>query len=132
MNGTSPEFELARKGNGYVLTLILPGRGRARWYMPNPPPARRGERGLAVGELPYGEDPFAAAPPTDGEPIDRGPARPGHCSGGKIEVELCGRRVRGRYLLLVPSWGRETARALWVVINLSGPKRGEEAVARTP
>ena len=132
MNGTSPEFELARNGEGYALTLSLPGRGRARWYLPNPPPARRGERGLAVGQFPYGEDPFADAPPPGGEPIDRGPARLGHCSGGKIEVELYGRSVRGRYLLLVPSWGRETARALWVVINLSGPERDREAVARVP
>jgi hypothetical protein len=36
----------------------------------------------------------------------------------KIELDAMGERFKGRFVFIVPSWGRWTAKILWVVIKI--------------
>jgi len=107
----------------YDLVLGINGVTR-HFIVPNNIPRRYGEKRIAIEEKET-----SAFPPTGGngqaaedswgkgkwEIWDEGSFEIEASSGIKLVINSSGGRFRGRYLLLVPGWGRWTGKRLWVI-----------------
>lgn len=105
--------------------LFITGGGRAmHWIVPSGIPLEEKDKRLAVeggaaegitGEAP-GEGVYA-----DGygkgaaAPWDRGTCTIERSNKIKMVLNVGGERMRGKYLLIIPAWGRWTGKTLWVI-----------------
>ncbi|HML95072.1 MAG TPA: hypothetical protein PKC29_06550 [Thermodesulfobacteriota bacterium] len=110
--------------------FVTSGDGRAmHWIVPSGIPVEEKDKRLAVGgsapeDIPEGVPGECAY----GDGYGRGEAEPwdrGACTiemSNKIKMVLSvgGERMRGKYLFIIPAWGRWTEKRLWVIEKI-GP-----------
>lgn len=92
------------------------------WILPRGIPKEEGERRLAVedndGQIKPGgivEDGYGVG---KAEVWDSGTYEIKKKTRSKIEFEAKGKRLFGRFILLLPSWGRWCRKRVWVLIRL--------------
>lgn len=92
------------------------------WILPRGIPKEEGERRLAVedngGQIKPGdivEDGYGVG---RAEVWDSGTYEIKKKTRSKIEFEAKGKRLFGRFILLLPSWGRWCRKRVWVLIRL--------------
>lgn len=101
--------------------LFVTGEGRAmHWVVPSGIPEDEKDKRLAVGgdaqeeasgDSAYGEDCGRG----EEERWDRGTCTIEMSNKIKMVLNVEGERMRGKYLFIIPAWGRWTARKLWVI-----------------
>ncbi len=107
--------------------LFVAGDGRAmHWVVPSGIPYLLKDKRLAVGgdaqeeapgESVYGDECGRGG----GEHWDRGTCTIEMSNKIKMVLNVEGERMRGKYLFIIPAWGRWTARKLWVIEKI-GPE----------
>ena len=120
------EFVIGRHNTSckhYDLVLGINGVTR-HWIIPNSIPKKYGDKKIAIEEKEtaffpqIGEDERAAGD-SWGEGKwsvwDEGSFEIEASSGIKLVIKPSGERFKGRYLLLVPGWGKWTGKRLWVL-----------------
>ncbi len=127
MSGTHLNFliqEHRSEHPHYDLKLEIGGVLRS-WILPKSIPTEEDERRLAIED----KDEQLGSVKTEGIPEDgygKGEAQvwdSGIChiiknSKSKIEFEARGEKLSGKFVLLLPSWGRWCKKRLWVLIKL--------------
>lgn len=115
MSGTSDGFSIDEHGGpgqrGYELRIESPELERT-WWLVNPPPVSGAEKRLAI-EQPPGVRARGAA-----RPWDSGPVTVSHAKKRKVRLVFRGERIKGSYLLLMPAWGINTERKLWLLFKV--------------
>lgn len=107
--------------------LFVTGDGRAlHWVVPSGIPEEEKDKRLAVGgDAPEGESEVSAYGDEcgrgGGEHWDRGTCTIEMSNKIKMVLNVEGERMRGKYLFIIPAWGRWTARKLWVIEKI-GPE----------
>ncbi len=106
--------------------LFVTGDGRAmHWVAPSGIPEGEKDKRLAVGgdapegapgENAYGDECGRGG----GEPWDRGTCTIEMSNKIKMVLNVEGERMRGKYLFIIPAWGRWTEKKLWVIEKI-GP-----------
>lgn len=101
--------------------LFVTGQGRAmHWIVPSGIPEGEKDKRLAV------EESAPEAAPDNGdygdgygkgetEPWDRGTCTIEMSNKIKMVLNVEGERLRGKYLFIIPAWGRWTEKKLWVI-----------------
>ncbi len=138
MNGTSLEFfvlKVERANPRYLFLLISDGGIVGSWTLVNAPPEEAGIKRLAIegreeepNDMGLFEDSIPERFSKDAQIWDRGRAEMVSERGAKIEFLLHGKRLWGRHIMVVPSWGRNTERRLWILFKI--PPRKEKAPKR--
>ncbi|HVY54742.1 MAG TPA: DNA polymerase ligase N-terminal domain-containing protein [Thermodesulfobacteriota bacterium] len=120
------DFVIARhktQHKHYDLVLGMNGITR-HWIVPNSIPKKFGEKRIAIEEketpgFPPKKDDALPARDSWGEGTweiwDEGRFEIEASSGIKLVIKSSGGRFKGRYLLLVPGWGRWTGKRLWII-----------------
>ncbi len=107
----------------YDLVLGINGAVR-HWIVPRDIPKKYGEKRIAIEEgrhagFPQKGKDGQAAEDSWGKGIweiwDEGSYEVEASSSIKLVIRPSGDRFRGRYLLLVPGWGRWTGKRLWII-----------------
>jgi len=122
----TPDFVIGRhKASRKHYDLVLGANGVTRhWIVPVGIPQKYGEKRLAIEEketacFPLKGGDGQAAEDSWGkgqwEIWDEGSYEIEASSGIKLVIKSSGDRFKGRYLLLVPGWGRWTGKRLWVI-----------------
>jgi len=120
------DFVIGRHKTSHIhYDLVLGINGVTRhWIIPNDIPKKYGEKRIAIEEKgpagfpPKGRDGQAAEDSWGKgkwEIWDEGSYEIEASSGIKLVIKSSGDRFKGRYLLLVPGWGRWTGKRLWVI-----------------
>lgn len=120
------EFVIGRHKTSHKhYDLVLGINGVTRHFIvPNSFPKKYGEKRIAIEEKentafpPYrgkGQEPVDSWGKGKWEMWDEGSFEIEASSGIKLVINSSGGRLRGRYLLLVPGWGRWTGKRLWVI-----------------
>lgn len=103
------------------------GESMKLWILPNRIPSGSDIKTIAIEmeDRAFGPDGFMT--PMDDqygtgetEIWDRGDYNIISRTDQKIELNAKGKRFRGRFVFITPSWGRWTARRLWLVIKIYG------------
>ncbi len=105
--------------------LILENKGEARhWIIPGNIPKKYREKRIAIeekhpagyrmnaGDRERAEDSWGVG---QWEIWDRGEFETEAVNSIRLVINAAGEKFRGRYLLLVPGWGRWTGKRLWVL-----------------
>ena len=101
--------------------LFVTGEGRAmHWVVPSGIPEEEKDKRLAVGgDAQEGESEESAYGGECGRGVeerwDRGTCTIEMSNKIKLVLNVEGERMRGKYLFIIPAWGRWTARKLWVI-----------------
>ena len=105
--------------------LVLGINGAARhWIIPRDIPKKYGEKRIAIEEKGHAGFPLKGSGSQAAEDSwgkgrweiwDEGSYEVEASSGIKLVIRPSGDRFRGRYLLLVPGWGRWTGKRLWII-----------------
>jgi|GEM_PF-3313838 len=125
MSETTLEYSVIRLLEPYPCYLFALGTeepSARSWTLVNPPPEESGVRRLAIEEDRGG----CASPPSAAAEEglwDRGRAEILSRAAYRIELRLEGKRLKGRYMTFVPTWGRNTEKRLWVLFKIPPPKK---------
>jgi bifunctional non-homologous end joining protein LigD len=102
------------------------GDSMKSWMLPNRIPSEGSVKALAIElmDCAFNSDVFIAAIDDqygmgEAELWDTGHYDIITIRNEKIELDAMGERFRGRFVFIVPSWGRWTAKRLWVVIKIN-------------
>ena len=125
MNETSSFVIRRHRGSSKHYDLILDNKGEVRhWIIPKNIPKKYREKRIAVEEkdtagiLMNGGSGDRAEYKRGGgewEIWDRGVFKIEASNSIRLVINAAGEKLRGRYLLLVPGWGRWTGKRLWVI-----------------
>jgi hypothetical protein len=125
MKGTSRFVVFKHKSPNKHYDLILENNGEARhWIVPKKIPGKYREKRIAIeerGQAGFRPDEGNEHTAGDGwgsgplEVWDEGVYETEAVNSIRLVIKASGERFKGRYLLLVPGWGRWTGKKLWVL-----------------
>ncbi len=120
MKGTS-SFVIGRyKGSRRHYELVLESKGGTRrWIIPKNIPRKYREKRIAIEET-EGKNSGERWDGGRREIWDRGAFETEASNSIRMVINASGEKLRGRYLLLVPGWGRWTGKRLWVLEKIRG------------
>lgn len=101
--------------------FFVTGEGRAmHWVVPSGIPEDEKDKRLAVGGGTSGESAYGdECGHGEAEPWDRGTCTIEMSNKIKLVLNVEGERIRGKYLFIIPAWGRWTAKKLWVIEKIA-------------
>jgi len=133
MKGTCNFIIGRHKTSSRHYDLILYNKGEVRhWIIPKNIPKKYKEKRIAIEErdpvdYPMNGGSERAAEDSWGsgkwEVWDRGEFETEASNSIRLVIKARGERFQGRYLLLVPGWGRWTAKRLWVLEKIRAASR---------